>query len=175
MKLLSLAFIFFSLPALAGEGFPFQKIFFQVLNFSGFLVLLIIFTRKPLKRFFKKREEDFFKYAREARELRSRLEASKKEWQDKLESLAREQSEIEQKALEIGKEFQKTKAQELQVLEEKLRRDEEEALSFESEHWRQEFLKLAKSELTLQTRQKLRSQQEEASRFLKKMEVLSRG
>ncbi len=95
----------------SGHGFPLE-LKLQALNFGIYVIIILVFARKPLAGIFKSREENFHIEARKAEAARQQAESRRDEVQKQLKALelsrdtelARARAEAEQIKVQILKE-----------------------------------------------------------------------
>ena len=166
MKILK-AFCFFILVipvcalAKGDGGIPLRFVFFQIFNFSLFVVALLYLIRKYLPSFLQRKREDFLEYRRKARELEKQHEQDFISLEKEVRLLAEKEKNIEEsvtKALNNLK--RELEAQEKQWLESVQRQaDKEIKLQrfTELNHLKNRFL----SQVMQQTKKQLKKGQAE--------------
>ena len=163
-------FCFFVLPFFAfaesAEGFPSRMIFFQVLNFSVFFILLIFFLRSPVRKFFKKRQEDFLSFEKEAREKEKEMEKSNRILKEKIADIEARQKTIRTKAEEEGQKYLSEKQREKLHKKESLEREGCFFLQLEERKLKKNAFEKWKRQIVQKTEEQLK---QEDPRFQKQM------
>ena len=160
---LALTILFFSLFSYASEGtFPAKEIFFQIFNFSIFVMILFFLMRKPIKVFFHKRQEEFFAFEKQAFQLEKEKQEELKTWEKKIQVLRDQEKEIEKKAQAEGEKFVFQQKEEIRTLKIRFKRESDFFLRLEREKSKRELLEKWKDKVISETSKNLDKQ----ARFL---------
>ena len=170
---------FFSSFSYAGaESFPTKEIFIQVFNFSVFAGAFIFLTRKPIKLFFHRRQEEFFAFEKQAAQWERERQEEFQTWERKLEILKEQEAGIKQKAQTEGERFIVQKQEEIKNLKARLKKELDFFLRLEKEKskrnllikWKRKVVQKAGLELEKQA-QSTSFQQDRLKDFFKQMEA----
>ena len=130
-----LLLLIFSLDAVASSssGIPLEAIAFQVLNFLGFAFLFFFFIKKPTKKFFRDRRENFLKEEKIAREIEEKMKEEHSSWVKKVRDLSDQEKNLLSKVQKEGNRYQQQKNEEIASLGERFKREEEFLIRLEQE------------------------------------------
>ena len=106
---------------------------------------LFFLTRKPIKVFFHKRQEEFFAFEKQAFQLEKEKREEQKNWEKKIQALREKEKGIEQKAQAEGEKFVFQRKEEIKTLKERLKKEADFFIRLEREKSKRELLKRWKS------------------------------
>ena len=147
---LLLGLIFFFLPSLsysAVEAIPVKEISIQVFNFSIFVAIFVFLIQKPIKKFFHKRQKEFFSFEEQAAQWEKEKRKEHQEWENKLEVLKKQEKGIKQRAQTEGEKLLLQKKEELKNFQARLEKEAHFLLHLEREKSKDDLIKKWKSKV----------------------------
>jgi F-type H+-transporting ATPase subunit b len=126
------------------HGIAWEELFWPFVNFSLLVGILVFFTRKPFKEFFKSRTEKIENSIKEATEAKAIAEKTLAEVRDRLKNTEQETGQIIEAARKTGEK-------------------EKEALIAEGEHIKQKIVEQAKASIEFELEKAKQSLKSEAA------------